>query len=332
MTDASSTEESTARDPAETSVRSLVVVYLKGLAMGAADAVPGVSGGTIAFIVGIYERLIRALTSLDPTVLELVPSLHRRSARTAFFAALVRMDLPFLVALGLGMVSAVAILSRFVEFALESVPALTFAFFFGLIGASAVVLFERDWLTSPGRVGAAVVGFVLAFLLAGATSQEFLPHTLPVVFVAGAFAISGMLLPGISGAFILLLAGQYGFMSGTLNDFLDSLFAVLGGESPRVLLPDLLVIVVFMSGAVVGLFTIAYAVRAALDRYRKATLAFLVSLMLGALRLPVLEILDATGRWTIPVAGRVVAIAAVGAALVLVLDRYTDDIEYDTDP
>lgn len=310
-------------------LRSLVVAYLKGLAMGAADAVPGVSGGTIALITGIYERVIRALTSLEPSVLRFVPRLHRRTDRLAFVDAILRMDLPFLVALGLGMVSAVAILSRFVEAALETVPALTFAFFFGLIAASAVVLYEREWFSQPRCIAAAVAGFTVAFVIAGASGNELLSHSLPVIFVAGMLAISGMVLPGISGAFILLLVGQYGYMSGTLNDFIDSLLSVLGGNGVGTLVAETTVVGTFMLGAFTGLFTVAYAVRAALERYRTATLTFLVSLMVGALRLPMARVVQETGRWTAPNGASIVAVATVGALLVLILDRYTDDIDYD---
>lgn len=299
--------------------------------MGAADAVPGVSGGTIALITGIYERLIRALTSLNPGILRLVLRLHRRTARAKLLAGVFQMDIPFLVALGLGMLTAVAVFSRFAEAALETVPALTFAFFFGLIAASAVVLFEREWFLHPGSIAAAVGGFAFAFFIAGASGNGLLPHSLPVIFFAGLLAISGMVLPGISGAFILLLVGQYEFMSRTLNDFIDSLLAVLGGAGVGTLAAETTVIVVFMVGALAGLFTVAYAVRAALERYRTATLTFLVSLMVGALRLPVVRIVEETGRWTAIEGGTVLATGAFGAALVLVLDRYTDDIEYDTD-
>ncbi|MFC7056936.1 DUF368 domain-containing protein [Halovenus salina] len=320
------TVESGERRPA---LVSLAVVYCKGLAMGAADAVPGVSGGTIAFITGIYERLIRAVTSLDPSVVLLLPSLRHERGRREVVAELRRMDVPFLVAVGMGMVTAVAILARLVQFALSTTPGPTFAFFFGLIGASAVALFERDWVRHSGPAGAALAGFSLAFLVAGETATGTFPHSLPVIFGAGLLAISGMVLPGISGAFILLLLGQYDYMTTTLNDFIDEFIAVIGGSSPDAFLEAALTVVVFMSGALVGLFTIAFAVRAALERYRMATLAFLVSLMLGALRYPAFRMMETTDGWTAP---RVVVLAGAlvaGLGAVLVLDYYTEDFGYD---
>lgn len=309
----------------------LAVVYCKGLAMGAADAVPGVSGGTIAFITGIYERLIHALTSLDPSVILLVPSLHRKQPRQEFLAKLFAMDVPFLVAVGTGMITAVAVLARVVQFALSALPGPTFAFFFGLIGASALVLFERGWVRQQGPAIAAVVGFSSAFIVAGETATGTFAHSLPIVFGAGLLAISGMVLPGISGAFILLLLGQYDYMTTTLNEFIDELIAVVGGSSPGALFDATLTVAVFVSGALVGLFTVAFAVRAALERYRMATLAFLVSLMLGALRYPAFQMLETTDQWTATRSIVLVGALVVGLGVVLVLDYYTQEFGYEAD-
>lgn len=310
---------------------SLVVVFCKGLAMGAADSVPGVSGGTIALITGIYERLIRAVTALDPRVLLGVSNLHRRRGRQELKRELVEMDLPFLIALGLGMVTAVAILARLVQVALSTVPGPTFAFFFGLIGASAIVLFEWRWLSRPGPVLAAVTGFILAFLVAGETASETVSHALPVIFGSGALAISGMVLPGISGAFILLLLGQYDHMTATLNSFIDEFVVLVRGGGSEAFVEAASVVAVFIAGAFVGLFTVAYIVRAALERYRIATFAFLVSLMLGALRYPVLQIHEATEVWSVAEIVGILLAAVVGLGAVLVLNYYTDDLEYADD-
>jgi putative membrane protein len=304
-----------------------MLIYAKGLAMGSADAVPGVSGGTIALIVGIYERLIGALTALDPGVLRHVPSLHRATGRAALLQELREMDVPFLLALGGGMVTAVVLLARVVEFALENVPGVTFAFFFGLIGASAGILGERQWIQQPRQIVAAVVGFAIAFALAGVSGQGGVPGGLPVIFVAGSLAISGMLLPGISGAFILLLLGQYDTMTATLNAFVDGLLALGRDGVTAALVGDGVRIMVFLSGAAVGVLTVAYAVRWALDKYRRATLAFLVSLMIGSLRLPVLEVAAATES-TLPAIGTVVLAAVAGAVVVLGLNWSTADLSY----
>lgn len=306
--------------------RELLVVYLKGFAMGTADTVPGVSGGTIALITGIYERLIRALTSLDPGALRLLGGLHDTDTRAELWQELWEMDVPFLVALGIGMVSAVVVLARLMQLALSTIPGPTFAFFAGLIGASAVILYDSEWLSHPGQIAAGVVGFALAFFVAGASSAGVFPQTLPMVFFAGAVAICGMVLPGISGAFILLLLGQYEYMTAVLTSFTDGLVALGTGGDTSTIGSDGIVVITFVAGAFVGLLTIAYVVRWALERYRGATFAFLVSLMVGALRYPAVQVLD-TDPTGFTVLGIVLALLAGGAA-VLALDRYTDDLEY----
>jgi len=309
-------------------VTELAVVYLKGIAMGLADTVPGVSGGTIALIVGVYERLIRALTALDPAVLSLVLQLHRREGRVQFWDALEEMDVPFLVALGGGMGTAVVLVARVVEFALHRFPAPTFAFFFGLIGASAVVLYDRQWIASTGRIIAALAGFSIAFLVAGATAGGALPNTLPVVFGAGMLAISGMLLPGLSGAFILLLLGQYDYMTQSLNRFIDAIIGLATGGSVAEFVDAATVVVTFLGGAAIGIMTIAYVIRWALDNYRGATFAFLVSLMVGALRFPGIKIAETVDTSSPLTMGVVVTVGLVGAGTVLLLDRYTNDLDY----
>lgn len=307
--------------------RDLLSVYLKGLAMGSADAVPGVSGGTIALITGIYERLITALTELDPTAVALLPEATTSRGRTRIRERLIAMDVPFLVVLGLGVLTAVISVSQAVHYAQETVPALLFAFFFGLIAASAVVLRDEVFLDTPRRVLAGATGFAVAFLLAGEVSGA-LPHTLPVVAVAGAVAICAMILPGISGALILLLLGQYLYLTETLSGFVDALIEVASGSGdPAGLIAPGTVVVVFIVGAVTGLFSVAHVVKYALNRYREATLTFLVGLMVGALRYPGQQIATNVGALTVPTVIAVLASAVLGAALVIAVDAYTGDID-----
>lgn len=311
-----------------TGARSLVTVYLKGAAMGAADTIPGVSGGTIALITGIYERFVTALAELDPSALRYVPRLHTADGRRGLVRSLSRMDFFFLVALALGVFTAVLTLSQVVHTALVSYPAPTFAFFFGLIAASAVVLYDAVSVESGRAVAAAVAGFVVAFLVTGVSEGGVLGHSLPVVFGAGAVGITAMVLPGISGAFILLLLGQYEFLTGTLSAVVDGAVGALTGGSSAGLASGLVTVAAFGSGAVVGLLTVARVIRWALAAYRAATLAFLVSLMVGSLRLPVVRVLDGVAVWTPGAAAAVGGAALAGAAAVLALDRYTADLDY----
>ncbi|MFC7233951.1 DUF368 domain-containing protein [Halosegnis marinus] len=308
-------------------VRGTLAVYLKGVCMGAADAVPGVSGGTIALIVGVYERLVGAITALDPRALEHVPRLHTRDGRRALSRDLVAMDVPFLLALGLGVVTAVAAMSGVMHVAVTEYPVGTYAFFFGLIGASAVVLRDELAVRNPRGAAVAVAGFLFAFLLSGATASAEGSHALPVIFLSGAVAVSAMILPGVSGSFILYLLGQYEYMTGVPGDFLAALVAAAGGD-PSGVVPTGTVVATFVTGALLGLLTVSHAVKYALANYRRATLTFLVALIVGALRAPALEVGGNVTAWTLPVTALVVGAAAVGAGLVLGLDYVTDDLDY----
>lgn len=308
-------------------LRSLLVVYGKGVCMGAADAVPGVSGGTIALITGIYERLIGAITAVTPervvAVLAAPVPGRRNDARAAFLAV----DGPFLLALGTGILTAVLVATRALHVALESEPVATFGFFFGLIAASAVVLRSQASFDTPGRVGAAVAGFALAFLSAGSAAAA-LPSSPLVTVAVGAVAISAMVLPGISGSLILVILGQYEFLVARLTAFVDGLLGLLVGGSFDAIVDPATTVVAFLVGAVVGLVTVAHAVRWALVRYRNATLAFLVSLVVGGLRAPVVKAGENLPvGWTTEALATFGLAATVGVVAVAALEHYTDSIE-----
>jgi putative membrane protein len=311
---------------ARSGLRRWASVYLKGAAMGAADTVPGVSGGTIALITGVYERFVRALTRLSPDVLRHVTSVHRQEGRRDLLEELRRMDLLFLIVLGLGVLTSVVTLSRLVHTALETMRAHTFAFFFGLIAASAVVLYRELSVSSVGQATAAVVGFAFAFAVSGAAAEGVFANSLPIVFLTGAIAITAMVLPGISGSFLLILLGQYDYLVGVLERFVDGVIATLLGGSSTDIVSLSVVIGVFGCGAIIGLLSVAHAIRWALDNYRAATLAFLVSLMVGSLRLPVLEITTNVDAWTPVAAVTILAAVTIGAGAVLLLDYYTADL------
>ena len=310
-------------------IRAWLVVYLKGLCMGAADTVPGVSGGTIALVVGVYERLIAALTELGLDTLWQLRAIHTAEGRVRAAAALTRADVPFLFVLGAGVLSAAATVATGMNVAVTRYPAPTYSFFFGLIAASAVVLFRHVTVRTPPRLLVGLFGFAAAFLLTDPSLSGTRETTLPVLFLAGAIAISAMVLPGVSGAFLLLVLGQYEYVSSIPRSILEGAIAALGGN-PDPLFDAFAPLVVFMAGALVGLFSVAYAVRAALSRYRHGTLVFLISLMVGALRLPASEV--ARNVPDVPSAAVAVTVAVVpavvGVTAVLLLDRHTDDLQY----
>jgi putative membrane protein len=311
-------------------MREWVAIYLKGLCMGAADIVPGVSGGTIALITGIYDRLIAAIAAIDPRVLADLTGVGSEDGRTRIREELLAMDLPFLLALGAGIGTAFVLMSRIITLAFESYPAVLNGFFFGLIAASAVVIYRGIHVDTPGRVASLLGGAVLAFLVSGAAEAGG-ASSLALVFLAGAIAISAMVLPGISGAAFLYILGQYQYMLSALTEFTDALVAIPGGGSVDAAVTPGVPVVVFLAGASVGLLTMARIVKRALERNRMATLGFLVGLMVGALRLPVEEAAAATETLT---AGLLVAIAlaaVAGIVVILAFDRYGEPLDYTDD-
>ncbi|UPW00312.1 DUF368 domain-containing protein [Halorussus gelatinilyticus] len=309
-------------------MREWLSIYLKGLFMGAADAVPGVSGGTIALITGIYERLVGAIAAFDPNVLADLPRVYDSEARGRVAAMLREMDIGFLLVLGAGIMTAIVGVTGAVARISDSSPAILFAFFFGLIAASAVVLWSEVRLDTRGEKVAAVVGFVVAFLLASESTAAVIPHSPPVLFVVGAIAICAMILPGVSGSFLLILFGQYIFMSDTLHAFIDEAVGVARGGPLEPAVGPAVAVASFVAGAAVGILTFARVVEWALSNHREVTLTFLVALMVGALRLPVAKILGAGGEWSVARVAAVLLAGVAGTAAVLLVDYYTDDLDY----
>jgi putative membrane protein len=260
--------------------KELLVFYVKGLLMGIADIIPGVSGGTIALITGIYERFIFAIKSIRPT------------------SDLRKIDWGLLLPLGLGIATSFLAMSMVMGFLLEAHTALVYAFFFGLILASAGFICKHIDAFHPKHLLAGSLGFLLSFLLVGLGVLEA-SHSLLFIFVSGALAICAMMLPGISGAFILLTLGQYEYMLDALKTFR---MAEIG---------------IFLGGILVGLVTFSRVISYLLKNHEHPTLAFLTGLMLGGLRLPYERM---AGGDSIPL---MLLFLALGAALVIVLERKT---------
>jgi len=237
-------------------MRSLLL-YLKGVAMGAADVVPGVSGGTIAFISGIYETLLLSLRSFDASLLRMV-------LRGAWLEAWQKINGNFLAVLLSGIATSILLLSRLMIFLLEVHPIPTWSFFLGLILAS-IVGVCRDLDLRSFRFG---LGFVLGTVLAYAItvmSPTQTPEALWFIFFSGAIAICAMILPGISGSFILLLLGKYKFILQALHDF------------------NVPVILVFMVGAAVGILSFSHLLSWLLRKHHLLSVSLLAGFMLGSL-------------------------------------------------
>lgn len=219
--------------------------------------IPGVSGGTVAFVLGIYEELIDAIRAVVP--------FGRRLASLRWKEAFEQFPWRFLLALVAGIGTAVLSMARFLHWALETHPVYVYALFFGLIVASVYVVRTRihKW-TLPTLLVTALFT-VGTYLLVGLRPAQT-PEALWFVFLSGMLAICAMILPGISGAFILVLLGKYHYMLGALIRM------------------DLVIVLVFIAGAAVGIVSFANILRWLLDHHHDLTVAALVGFMLGALR------------------------------------------------
>jgi putative membrane protein len=303
--------------------RRIIDTYLKGMAMGAADAVPGVSGGTIALITGIYERLIDAVAGLTGQKLIYTAKILGKD-RQSFYRQLKDLEIPFLTVLGAGVLSSLLIVLNLMHYMISSFPVETYGFFFGLIAISALVLYSEVDLSSLRSKLAGLTGFMAAFLLSGYAATS-IGNSLPVVFLSGAVAVSAMILPGISGSLILVILGQYEYMTAALSRFTDAVINIREAGVGNVA-ENAPPVVVFVSGGVVGLLSIAHLVKKALDKYRKATMTFLVSMIVGALRAPVEEVnvhLAEQGVEWITVFPEFISAAVLGGIMVFILDYRT---------
>lgn len=306
--------------------RELVLIYLKGFAMGCADAVPGVSGGTIALITGIYERLVDALTSPSKDrILRFTENLMDLDT-IELRKILYEMDVPFLIVLGTGIATAVLLVLNMVNLLLSQFPVPTYGFFFGLIAASAAVLYRDIDFSTAGRKIAALTGFSVAFLASGYGATT-LGHELPVLLLAGGIAVSAMVLPGISGSLLLIMMGQYEYISGALSKFTESLITAVKTGDINSMISASPPIIVFVAGAFIGLFSVVHLVEKALETRRMVTMAFLVSMVVGALRAPVLQVsrhLSETGFSWMQVLPEFALTAVIGGFAIVLLDSRTE--------
>lgn len=234
-----------------------LLLALKGCAMGMADVVPGVSGGTIAFITGIYEQLIEAIRRVDLTALRLL-------AKGRFSELWRHVDGAFLLPVLLGIATAVFTLARAMTYLLEHHRIATWAFFFGLIVASALLVARQvtrwDWRS----IAALAAGAAAAWWITVASPAET-PDAWWFILLSGAIAICAMILPGISGAFILLLLGKYQFIMQAVSGF------------------DIPVILLFGAGAAAGIVSFSHLLSWLLKRWHDVTVAVLMGFMLGSL-------------------------------------------------
>lgn len=285
--------------------------------MGGADIIPGVSGGTIAFITGIYTQLVDAIRSFDINFL-------RRLLQFNFPGALAEVHLRFLMCLLFGILLAVMSMARVMHYMLVQHPIAIWSLFFGLIAASIFVIGRGIKPLNLCNIGFVVLGAMASFLFVGMIPVST-PETLPFIFFCGAIAICAMILPGVSGAFLLLMLGKYEYVTGALkNPFIGENIIILG---------------VFALGAVAGIIVFSRVLHYLLHRWHVPTVAVLTGVMIGALRKvwPWKEVLETTvirgkihilreqnimpgmddGIWM------ALGLASLGVAAVLLLDYFS---------
>lgn len=239
------------------SIKDYAMLMLKGIGMGAADVVPGVSGGTIAFIAGIYDELINSIKSINRESLTMLFT-------GKFKAFAKKINAPFLLALISGIAISVFSLAKLITWLLTEQPILIWAFFFGLVLASTWFVMKdiREW--NVKTIPTFIAGAAIAYYITVATPADT-PSNLLFIFCCGAIAICAMILPGISGSFILVLLGKYFYIMDAVKTF------------------DIVILAVFGAGAFIGITTFSRVLSFTLRRFRNMTLAMLTGFMLGSL-------------------------------------------------
>ncbi|MBT4678795.1 MAG: DUF368 domain-containing protein [Flavobacterium sp.] len=240
------------------SLKDYIVISLKGMAMGAADVVPGVSGGTIAFISGIYEELLNSISSFNFNLLKVYK-------KEGFKQVWNIVNGSFLLALFIGISISVLSLAKLIETLLENHPIVIWSFFFGLVLASIIYIGKQITTWTIGSILCLILGGILAFYITTLNPMVSENSSPWFLFLVGMIAICAMILPGISGSFILVLLGAYKPVLNALNT------------------RDFFSIIIFMLGAVVGLLTFSRILKWLFSTYKNYTLATLTGFIIGSL-------------------------------------------------
>jgi putative membrane protein len=234
-----------------------LIISLKGMAMGAADAVPGVSGGTIAFISGIYEELIASISLVN---FSLIKTFKNEGIKSVWN----KVNGNFLLSLVIGILISFVSFMKIAKHLLELHPILVWSFFFGLVLASILYVSKQIKKWDPLRITLFILAVFLAYYIT--TLPSLANNENPIfLFLAAAIAICAMILPGISGAFILVLLGAYKTLSTAFSNF------------------DIKNIIIFIAGAIVGLLSFSKLLKWLFNNYKNSTLAILTGFIVGSL-------------------------------------------------
>lgn len=239
--------------------------------MGAADVVPGVSGGTIAFISGIYQELIDSINNVNVSVLKTLK-------KDGLKAAWKQVNGSFLLALVTGIGISILTFSKIITHLLETQPILVWSFFFGLIIASIALIWKEITQWKAVDIIFLIIGIAISYYITIARPVSS-PESYWYLFLSGFIAIIAMILPGISGAFILLLMGSYETVIGTINTFREGLTSA----NSEILIQALLKLGVFAIGAIIGLKSFSKILHWMFEHHKNTTLSLLVGFMIGSL-------------------------------------------------
>ena len=240
------------------SLKEYVVISLKGMAMGAADVVPGVSGGTIAFISGIYEELLNSISSFNFSLINVFKN-------EGFKSVWIKVNGNFLVSLFVGILISVLSLAKLIESMLENHPIVIWSFFFGLVLASIIYMGKQITKWTKGSFLCLILGAILAFYITTLNPMVSANSSPWFLFLVGMIAICAMILPGISGSFILVLLGAYKPVLNALNT------------------KDFVSIIIFLVGAILGLLSFSRILKWLFSTYKNYTLATLTGFIIGSL-------------------------------------------------
>lgn len=285
-------------------IKEAFLIFIRGVLMGSADIVPGVSGGTIALITGIYAHLVEAISRIR---FGFVKPLFKGDINGFITEMFDEIDFKFFIPLVLGIGVAFLTLAKVVTYCMDTQTALTYSFFLGLIIASAVILFKKLNQINLKNILFAIIGAILTYIFVS-LNPIAANHSLLVLFLSGMIAICAMILPGISGSFLLLLLGQYKYMLNALHELHFS------------------EIIVFVVGALIGILGFSKILNYLLKNHEEVTMAFLIGVMLGSLKVPGVEIANSVG---LNFAGLFpcIIIAVIGFALIIILETRFDYME-----
>ncbi len=272
----------------------IIGIFLRGIFMGMCDIMPGISGGTIALITGIYDRLIGSISNIK--LLFLKPLL-KGDLKKFKEQLLSEVDFGFFIPLGLGIVIAMLLMAGIINFLLKDYAGFTYSFFAGLILASIYILYKQLDAFNIKSIVITIIFAILAYIFIGLNPMQA-SHSLPVLFISGFIGICAMLLPGISGSSLLLLLGQYEYMIQALHSI-----AIVD-------------IIVFIVGAVIGFMGMSRVIKYLLENHKVATVAALIGIMIGSMRIPFEKII-AVPTTNLPIC---IIIGLIGMFIVLFVE------------